>query len=482
MIELINVSKYYPTDFGRHYLFRNVSLQLPLDMSVGVIGPNGAGKSTFLRLLGGADMPNEGRITRTGRISPPMGLTPGVQRTLTGSENVRFACRIYGMTRDEIQKTIARVEEMADIGKFFDMPVGTYSAGMKQRLAFAISMSMHYDYYLFDEIGAGGDRKFQAMAKKLVQERLATSKFIITSHRVDELINLCQAGILIMDGTLTYYDDIRDALTAYGETADIGLELDKPAKEPRRKNRQAGSATSGNKAATSPAGDRSAQALERLAHRQARRAGREKGQPTAISPLSTFVPPEGSDQPVLYSGAEANQATIAKGDDRSDDGKGAGIALRERRRERERDETVAVDDPSRDAIQLTGTVLDTSMIAAIRRAQSQAESKSARAQRLLLRTLDLTATETPSPILEEARHLAAAAQRQAAAAATSARSLLEGLGRPGPDIPATGQAAEAVPPSRRTSNSRKRDGTPRHERRIRRGDAARVNGLGETQP
>lgn len=461
MIELINVSKYYPTDFGRHYLFRNVSLQLPLDMSVGVIGPNGAGKSTFLRLLGGADMPNEGRITRTGRISPPMGLTPGVQRTLTGSENVRFACRIYGMNRDEIQKTIARVEEMADIGKFFDMPVGTYSAGMKQRLAFAISMSMHYDYYLFDEIGAGGDRKFQAMAKKMVQERLATSKFIITSHRVDELINLCQAGILIMDGTLTYYDDIRDALTAYGETADIGLELDRPAKEPRRKNRQADSTANGSKAAASPEGDRSAQALERLARRQARRAGREMG------------------QPVLYSGTEANQATIANGGDRSDDGNGARMARRERRRERERDEAVTVDDSSRDAIQLTDTVLDTSMIEAIRRIQSQAESKSARAQRLLLRALDLTATETSSSILEEARHLAASAQRQAAAAATSARTLLEGLGRPGRNVPATGQTAEAPLPSRRTSKSRRRDGTPRHARR---GDAARVNGLGETQP
>ena len=158
MIELINVSKYYPTDFGRHYVFRNVSLKLPLDKSVGVIGPNGAGKSTFLRLLGGGDIPSEGKILRTGRISPPMGLTPGLQASLNGVENARFAGRIYGMDRDEIANLIDYVRETANIGKFFDMPVGTYSAGMKQRVGFAINMSMTFDYYLFDEIGAGGDR------------------------------------------------------------------------------------------------------------------------------------------------------------------------------------------------------------------------------------------------------------------------------------------------------------------------------------
>ncbi|MCB1377383.1 MAG: ATP-binding cassette domain-containing protein, partial [Alphaproteobacteria bacterium] len=128
MIELVNVSKYYPTEFGRHYVFRDVNLVLPLDMSVGVIGPNGAGKSTFLRLIGGADIPSEGRILRSGRISPPMGLTPGIQANLTGGENTRFACRIYGMSRDEMDEVVDKVRELAGIGNYFDMPVKTYSA------------------------------------------------------------------------------------------------------------------------------------------------------------------------------------------------------------------------------------------------------------------------------------------------------------------------------------------------------------------
>ncbi len=217
MIELINVSKYYPTDFGRHYVFRNVNLVIPPDKSVGIMGPNGAGKSTFLRLLGGNDMPSEGKIIKTGLISPPMGLTPGVQPSLTAAENARFAGRLYGLDRDEINELIEYVRDIANIGKYFDMPLGTYSAGMRQRVSFAINMALKYDYYLFDEIGAGGDKEFRRTAREMVKERLATSKFIMSSHDMDELLRLCDSGIVIRDGELSYFDNIRDAVIFYGE-------------------------------------------------------------------------------------------------------------------------------------------------------------------------------------------------------------------------------------------------------------------------
>ena len=222
MMKLINVSKYFMTPIGRHYLFRNVDLELPLDRNVGVIGPNGAGKSTFLRLLGGADTPSSGTIVKSGRISPPMGLTPGLQSSLSARENVRFAGRIYGLEKREIDEMMNYVCDLARIGHYFDMPVHTYSAGMKQRIAFGINMSMHFDYYLFDEISAGGDREFRKTARAMVAERLRTSRFVMTSHDIGELLELCNAGIVIKDGALTYFDDIRDAARFYGEDDGAG--------------------------------------------------------------------------------------------------------------------------------------------------------------------------------------------------------------------------------------------------------------------
>lgn len=237
MIELINVSKYYLTGFGRHYVFRDVNLVLPLDKSVAVIGPNGAGKSTFLRLLGGADQPSSGTIIKTGRISPPMGLTPGLQPSLNGVENARFAGRIYGMEREEINEMIDYVRNLANIGRYFDMPVSTYSAGMRQRVSFAINMSMQFDYYLFDEIGAGGDREFRKVAKQMVKDRLASSKFIMTSHNTGELLEICDSGIVIQNGEFRFFEDIRDAVDFYGENPDEELrsvreELGESAAEP----------------------------------------------------------------------------------------------------------------------------------------------------------------------------------------------------------------------------------------------------------
>ena len=217
MIELIKAGKYYPTELGRHYVFRDVSLKLPLNTNIGVIGPNGAGKSTLLRLLSGGDIPSEGQIIRTGRISWPLGLTPGLQATLTGAENARFAGRIYGMSSAEIKSAIEKIREIAGIGKFFDLAVRTYSSGMRQRLSFAISMSMDFDYYLFDEISAGGDLNFKMKAKAMIKQRLKTSNFIMVSHDLKEVQSLCQSAILMGKGQLLYFEDMRDGLQAYRE-------------------------------------------------------------------------------------------------------------------------------------------------------------------------------------------------------------------------------------------------------------------------
>lgn len=304
MIRLIDVSKYFVMPFGRHYVFRNVNLELPLDRNVGIIGPNGAGKSTFLRLLAGADHPSSGTIVKSGRISPPMGLTPVLQKSLSALENVRFAGRIYGMQKPEIDRMVDYVRDLAKIGYYFEMPVETYSAGMRQKVAFGINMSMKFDYYLFDEISAGGDREFRKMAKAMVAERLRTSRFVMTSHDTSELLELCDSGIVIRDGTLTYFDDIREAAIFYGDEVESTGK-----KTPRRKRKaeKAADAGEGNlpeegRAATSKDGGR------KKRRRKSTRRAKSKKVAADQTALGAETKPEAAADPALVATSENGAA------------------------------------------------------------------------------------------------------------------------------------------------------------------------------
>jgi capsular polysaccharide transport system ATP-binding protein len=215
MIRLENVTKFFESRFGRHYVFRNVSLEIPDGVNVGVIGRNGAGKSTLLKLLSGADLPNEGRIVRSGNVSWVLGLTSGVQPTLTGAENARFACRILGVPVNEIPDKIAEIENFTEIGKFFRMPVNTYSSGMRGRLKFGIVMAFDYDVYLIDELTAVGDQAFKRKAARAFKEKRDRASFIKCTHNLSELVSDCDAGILLNEGKVTYHPRMKDAVRAY---------------------------------------------------------------------------------------------------------------------------------------------------------------------------------------------------------------------------------------------------------------------------
>ena len=150
MIELRNVTKTYPVRDGIRYVLRDVSLVIPSRSNIAVLGPNGAGKSTFLRLIGGAEAADKGEIIVDSEISWPLGLTSGFQGSLTGRQNVVFVCRINGLGVDQIQDVMQQVTSFAEIGEYFDMPVNTYSSGMRARLSFGLSMAFDFDVYLRD--------------------------------------------------------------------------------------------------------------------------------------------------------------------------------------------------------------------------------------------------------------------------------------------------------------------------------------------
>ena len=191
MFELRNVTKSYLTPNGRRYVFRNLSLAIPPGKNIGLIGRNGAGKSTLMRLLGGADVPDSGTIVTDRSISWPVGLTGGFQGSMSGRDNIKFVCRIYGATGEAMREKIRYVQEFAEIGDWIDEPIKTYSSGMRSRVAFGLSMAFDFDYYLIDEVMSVGDAQFKRKCAEVFRDKLQKSNVVLVSHSMPEIEKLC---------------------------------------------------------------------------------------------------------------------------------------------------------------------------------------------------------------------------------------------------------------------------------------------------
>ncbi|HDR2511216.1 TPA: ABC transporter ATP-binding protein, partial [Enterobacter roggenkampii] len=195
MIQIENLTKSYRTPKGRHFVFKGLNLELPPNKSIALIGRNGAGKSTLLRMIGGIDRPDSGRIITNKTISWPVGLSGGFQGSLTGRENVKFVARLYS-ENNQLKDKVAFVEEFAELGKYFDMPIKTYSSGMKSRLGFGLSMAFKFDYYLVDEVTAVGDARFKKKCIQLFESKKKESNFIMVSHSLHSLKRYCDIALL----------------------------------------------------------------------------------------------------------------------------------------------------------------------------------------------------------------------------------------------------------------------------------------------
>ena len=216
MIKLDNLTKFYPLSNGdKHFVFREFTFTFPDDCSIGLIGRNGAGKSTLMRLLSGADIPNAGKVITDKKISWPVGLAGGFQHALSARDNVKFIARVYGYRGEALEEKVRYIEEFAEIGKYFDEPMNTYSSGMRSRIGFGLSMAFDFDYYLIDEAGAVGDAKFKHKSDAIYKEKLSNSKVIMVSHDMSEIEQWCDKVILVNCGTATVYDDVKEGIEMY---------------------------------------------------------------------------------------------------------------------------------------------------------------------------------------------------------------------------------------------------------------------------
>lgn len=201
----------------------NLSLTIREGERVGIIGRNGAGKSTMLQMVAGITEPTSGRISISGKVSAVLTLGVGLREDLTGRENIYLDGEALGKSRNDIMSDVEAIIEFAELGKFIDLPLRTYSTGMKARLAFAMIAQIDPEILIIDETLSVGDASFAAKAGRRISQMCSQGGIVlIVSHSMQSIRELCNRclwldqGKLVMDGppelvTRVYQETVRNA-------------------------------------------------------------------------------------------------------------------------------------------------------------------------------------------------------------------------------------------------------------------------------
>lgn len=213
MIEFRDVSKSFWTGERRKVILDRASFRVEPGKSLGILAPNGTGKTTLVNMMSGLEKPDEGEIIRTSRVSFPLGYMGGMVAKLSAVENCRFIARIYDKDPDYLE---AFCRWVCNLEEYFDMPVGTYSAGMQSRFSFALLLALDFDFYLIDEgMPSTTDAEFNRKAGHVLFERLKTATVVIVSHQPATLEKFCKTAAVLRHGQLHMFDSLEEAKALY---------------------------------------------------------------------------------------------------------------------------------------------------------------------------------------------------------------------------------------------------------------------------
>ena len=194
----------------------NINLEIYQGETVGIMGRNGAGKTTLLGIFGNVIQPSSGEIDRFAKIATLLGLSAGFNHNFTGRENAYLFCSIQGMDEISAKSVINKIEEFADLDRYFDMPLSTYSSGMQSRLAFSCAINVNAELIIIDETLAVGDANFRMKCYERIRLMKESGQtFLLVSHNPDLVANFCTRGIVLEAGRKIFDGSTFEAVEVY---------------------------------------------------------------------------------------------------------------------------------------------------------------------------------------------------------------------------------------------------------------------------
>src|SRR4030042_2188235 len=198
------------------WALKDISLEIKEGERVGIIGRNGAGKTTLLKILGRITEPTHGKITIDGRVASLLEVGTGFHPELTGRENIFLNGAILGMSRSEIKRKFDEIVDFAEVERFLDTPVKRYSSGMYVRLAFAVAAHLEPEILIVDEVLAVGDAQFQKKCLGKMEEVGKEGRTVLfVSHNMAAISQLCNTGLVLTSGRITYQGDVLEGINKY---------------------------------------------------------------------------------------------------------------------------------------------------------------------------------------------------------------------------------------------------------------------------
>lgn len=203
-----------------------VSLELGDGDRVALVGGNGAGKTTLLRVLAGIYEPTGGRIRIRGKVTPIFDLALGMDPDATGVDNIRIQGRYLGLSAAEIERKLPDIAEFTELGGYLDLPVRTYSAGMRFRLCFATATAVETEVLLMDEWFAVSDTQFLEKAQRRAEAFVDRARILVVcSHMRDVVERLCNKAVLLHHGCIVAVGGVEEILERHAAAGEGGVRL-----------------------------------------------------------------------------------------------------------------------------------------------------------------------------------------------------------------------------------------------------------------